>query len=149
MPISIKTNKRKEKLAPFVALIMKNLDTDSKKVAKIVLINDNQEVLMLKRAPKSKKHANEWDLPGGHIKNSETPMQGLKREVQEETNISVKHAKFYKKQKNKSFFYSKYKKTKIKLSDEHTEFAFFGADELDPSKKFQKIALEVLKRQQK
>jgi len=146
MSILVKINKKKDKVTKAIASIAANLGKDSKKVAKIVLFNKKGEVLMLKRSSKSKKHPKEWDLPGGHIKKGENLNQGLEREVREETGISISGAKFYKKDKHKYFFYSKYKKNKIQLSDEHSEYAFFDSKRLDPKEKFQKIALEVLKR---
>ena len=41
---------------------------DSKKVAKVIIVDDDNRVLFLKRSDYMDKFAGEWDLPGGHIK---------------------------------------------------------------------------------
>ena len=53
---------------------------DSDKIAKAVLYKDDK-VLLLKRSSYMKKHAKEWDLPGGHIMEGENLEDGLLREV--------------------------------------------------------------------
>ena len=45
----------------------------------------------------TKKYANELDLPGGHIKNDENLIQGLKREVFEETGLQINSFLFFDK----------------------------------------------------
>lgn len=50
-----------------------------------ILIIDNNRVLFLKN------ERNEWDLPGGKINFYENPIQCLKREVFEETKLSLKN----------------------------------------------------------
>ena len=56
---------------------------DSRQVAKVVIIDDHNRVLMLKRSNYMDKYAGEWDLPGGHIKVGEDFLDGMKREVKE------------------------------------------------------------------
>ena len=58
---------------------------DSSEVAKIVLVDSQGRVLFLKRSNYLEKFAGEWDLPGGHIKEGEKLLEGLFREVEEET----------------------------------------------------------------
>ena len=117
---------------------------DSKVVAKIVIIDSENRVLMLTRSEYHSKYAGELDLPGGHVKENEPLNKGLKREVQEETGLTINGAVFFKKIKNKHFYYARYDSQPIKLSNEHTDYAFYTKKELDPSQKFQKIAIEVL-----
>jgi len=62
---------------------------DSNTVVKAIVLNNNNEVLMLRRSEYTKKYANELDLPGGHIKNDENLIQGLKREIFEETGLKI------------------------------------------------------------
>ena len=52
---------------------------DSREVAKVVIINDNNHVLMLKRSDYVDKFAGEWDLPGGHIQVGEEFDTGMRR----------------------------------------------------------------------
>ena len=73
-----------------------NEEKDSKRVAKIVLVNQNKEVLFLKRTNYHKKHAGEWDLPGGHVEVGEELLDGLFREVEEETGLTIKRARLFK-----------------------------------------------------
>ena len=122
---------------------MKIVKNDTNEVAKIVLVDNDNRVLMLKRG-KTSKHAGEWDLPGGHIRENESLNAGLEREVLEETQLSVKKHLFYKKMENISFFYGKYDNQPVKLSHEHIDYTFFSQEELDPSDKFQNISLKVL-----
>jgi len=63
-------------------------DTDD--VAKVVIFNENGEVLVLKRANDMKWNPNKWDLPGGMVKKEESAEQAAKREVKEETGLSIK-----------------------------------------------------------
>ena len=117
---------------------------DSKIVAKIVIIDKKNRVLLLKRSKNHKKFPEEMDLPGGHLNENEPLLKGLEREVDEETGLKVKDPVFYKTEGNKHFFYMRYDSSPIKLSHEHTSYGFFGKKELKKDKKFEKIALEVL-----
>jgi len=119
---------------------------DSNIVAKVVIIDNEKRILMLKRSNYHKKYAGELDLPGGHIKENEPLNKGLEREVLEETGLTIKGAIFFKNIKNKHFYYTRYDSQPIKLSEEHVEYGFYYKDDLNPNKKFQKIAIEVLER---
>ncbi len=52
------------------------------KRVKVILINDNNEVLM-------GYSNNEYQLPGGHVENNELLIEALNREVKEETGIKL------------------------------------------------------------
>ena len=119
---------------------------DSTGVAKIVIVDESKRVLMLRRSPNLKKHAGEWDLPGGHLKKNEGLSQGLAREVKEETNLDLEKSVFYKKIENINFFWGKYNSQPVILSDEHVDYAFFEGRNLKEGDKFQKIAFEVLEK---
>ena len=119
---------------------------DSNIVAKVVIIDNENRVLMLKRSDYHKKYAGELDLPGGHIKENEPLNKGLAREVLEETGLVIKDAIFFKNIKNKHFYYTKYDSQPIKLSDEHVDYGFYNKDDLNVEEKFQKIAIEILER---
>ena len=77
---------------------------DSKIVAKVILFDEQGKVLFLKRSNYMKKFAGSWDLPGGHIHEGEDLIDGLKREVKEETNLDLDQVKKVKKVGNKHFF---------------------------------------------
>ena len=124
----------------------KKKDKDSSTVAKVVIIDNENRVLMLKRSDYHKKHAGELDLPGGHVKETEPLNKGLRREVLEETGLTIENAVFFKNIKNKHFYYTMYDSQPIRLSDEHVDYEFYSKKDLNPNKKFEKIAIEVLER---
>ena len=117
---------------------------DSRKVAKVVIIDDNERVLFLKRSDYVDKFAGEWDLPGGHIKVGEELITGLKREVKEETGLDVDNCEFVDKLENIQFFVCDYDDKAIKISHEHTSFRFFSKNDLDKDRKFEKMAIKAL-----
>tara|TARA_Y100000114_G_C11731066_1_gene313620 strand:+ start:584 stop:985 length:402 start_codon:yes stop_codon:yes gene_type:complete len=122
------------------------VNKDSDKVAKVVIINNRGEVLLLTRSKHHKKYANELDLPGGHIKVGEKPDKGAIREVFEETGLKLSSVSFFKREQNKYFFFAKHKSSKIKivLSDEHDDKKFYKKEDLNDKNMFERIAIEVL-----
>lgn len=117
---------------------------DISTVAKVVIIDDKGRVLFLKRSNYMKKFAGEWDLPGGHLKDNESLFEGLEREVEEETGLSISEPKLISIDNNLHFFYCNYDSQPVKISHEHTEYRFFDKNDLDPTQKFQKIAINAL-----
>ena len=61
-----------------------------KRVTEVVagVIFDNRRVLVCER-PAGKKHAGEWEFPGGKLEKGENPAQALKRELAEELALDV------------------------------------------------------------
>ena len=57
--------------------ILKESDKDASTVAKAVIIDSENRVLMLTRSNYHKKYAGELDLPGGHLKENESINKGL------------------------------------------------------------------------
>ena len=123
---------------------VKIVPKDSRKVAKVIIINADDHVLMLKRSNYVDKFAGEWDFPGGHIQVGEDFDVGMKREVKEETDLSVEECIFVDKIDNLDFYWCKCPEKPIKLSHEHTSFRFFAKKNLDPKGKFEKMALKAL-----
>lgn len=69
-----------------------------KKIAAIILENDNGEILLYLRDNKPGiPFPNHWDLIGGHVEDGESPEEALIREVKEELDIDLKDYSFYKK----------------------------------------------------
>ena len=117
---------------------------DISTVAKVVIIDNKDRVLLLKRSNYMNKFAGEWDLPGGHLKDNESLFEGLEREVEEETGLSISEPKLISIDNNLHFFYCNYDSQPVKISHEHTEYRFFDKNDLDPTQKFQKIAINAL-----
>jgi 8-oxo-dGTP pyrophosphatase MutT (NUDIX family) len=69
----------------------KFLNEDKKKnIASIVCINDDQQILILRRSKTDKHKPLRWDLPGGHIDPSDNSLEaGAVRELQEEADLKV------------------------------------------------------------
>ena len=120
------------------------IEKDSRTVAKIVIIDNKNRVLFLTRSDYHEKHAGELDLPGGHLKVNEPLNRGLEREVKEETGLDIQHYHMHKQEDNKYYFFAKYDSQPIKLSKEHVSFAFYPKSKLDSSKRFEKVAIEIL-----
>ena len=125
---------------------VKIVQNDTKTVAKVILVDNKNRVLLLKRSNYLEKFAGDWDLPGGHLKPNESLIAGLKRETYEETNLKIESPIFLTKIENLHFFYAMYDSQKINLSHEHTEYKFFDKQDLDTKEKFQRIALNALEK---
>ena len=61
-------------------------------VAVGVLLNNKKEVLVAKRK-ESAHQGGLWEFPGGKVEPGETTLSALKREIQEEVDISIHSAK--------------------------------------------------------
>ena len=68
-----------------------------KKIAQIILENDNGEFLLYLRDGKPGiPFPYHWDLIGGHVEEGETPEEALIREVKEEIDFDLKDYGFFK-----------------------------------------------------
>ena len=54
-----------------------------------VIINDNDEFLLLKRANWTGKFPGLWNLPGGGVDEGETPLKAAIRETKEESGLHI------------------------------------------------------------
>ena len=120
---------------------LNELEADTKRVAKAVVYIDNK-VLMLKKAENGK-----WDLPGGHVSQGETTMQGLKREIKEETglHISADRVELVQSSPNKFYYKVPLPDGIISLSEEHTEYLFIlktDMDNYDIPKKYKDVVIK-------
>ena len=118
-------------------------DTDTSIVVKAVLYNKDNKFLALKN-----DDFDTFDLPGGHVKENEELVDGLKREVEEETGLKISNVKKlnYIYDNRMHFYKAMLPAENIKLSDEHSEYEL--ADMNSKSKihnKFKPAVEEVLK----
>ena len=111
---------------------------DVSTVAKVVIIDNKDRVLFLKRSNYVDKFAGEWDLPGGHLKGNETLFAGLEREVEEETGLSISEPNLIGTDNNLHFFYCNYDSQPVKISHEHTEYRFSTKKNWIQNKSFKK-----------
>ena len=99
--------------------------------------------MFLKRTAYVKKHAGEWDLPGGHVHEGEDILDGLRREVKEETGLSINNVEKVKDVGSKKYYKAELPIGKIKLSSEHSEHKMRQVKNIKNPNKYEKIAQEI------
>lgn len=95
-----------------------------------IIKNDNGEILIVKRHPKSKTDPEMWELPGGKVENGEFFADALIREIKEETSLDVKVGDFAEAIQNdymhkrtvQLMMYLKDVEGEVKISEEHTDW---------------------------
>lgn len=87
---------------------------DTKKISKAVIVNNKGKVLVLHPAAKER-----WHLPGGHLQHGESYLQGMKREVFEETALQVTTFFLIDAKPGFQLWLCKCSNTPVKLSSEH------------------------------
>lgn len=58
-------------------------------IQKVVILNSDGNVLLLQRSDTDVRRPLEWDLPGGWLEENESFESGIKREVVEETGLTI------------------------------------------------------------
>lgn len=108
-------------------LVEENTPKDSNKVSKVVICDDNGEILILQRS----EGDNNWDLPGGHIHYGESLVDGCKRETKEETNLDISELELLDKNRNVTFYKAQRPKGSIKLQpEEHIKYKWINPKEI-------------------
>ena len=96
---------------------------DTNKVSKIMIIDRGRVLLLMSSRLKK------FNLPGGHIKKNETFTQGLKREVKEETGLTLSWCKIVFSKPNFTLYKGGVYQGNIKLSEEHESYVFVKISE--------------------
>ena len=103
-----------------------------------IIKNDADEILIVKRHPKSRTDPDTWELPGGKMEAGEFFDDALVREIKEETNldcevgdlaIAIQHDYPYKRTVQMIMYLDNIKGD-FKISEEHTDGKYVSLDEL-------------------
>jgi 8-oxo-dGTP diphosphatase len=103
-------------------------------VGAIVVILDNQDrVLLLRRAPGDYWAAGQWGFPGGKLEPGETAKEAAIRETKEESNLVVTNLVDVKLKLDKllGMFYTRSYSGNIKIDFEHTAWEWVSRDEIE------------------
>jgi 8-oxo-dGTP diphosphatase len=108
------------------------------KNAVAVIVNDDNKILLLKRADEPKTWMpKKWALVGGAIEKGETPEKACKREIKEETDLDIdKFVKTFSIQRNpdsiEHVFACRFKgdESEINLNKENTNYGWFDIKEM-------------------
>jgi 8-oxo-dGTP diphosphatase len=103
-----------------------------------VLRNEKDKFLLLRRSENSHSNPGKWDLPGGKLIRGEPLEEAVAREVWEETGISIVpgeiagYATFELPEKKviAVVYNGGYIIADVKLSGEHTEYAWFSLNSI-------------------
>ena len=106
------------------------------------IVKKGKKYLLLKRSRYNKMYPDQWQLPEGGIKFGEAPVQALKREMKEETNMVLKGAKLADIESSTIKYFNKRMyhfirlvyvcraSGKIRLSNRHKEHGWFTKREI-------------------
>ena len=96
------------------------------------------KILLLKRHPKSKTGACQWELPGGKVEKGEFFDEALIREFKEETNLDVTLGEFYeaiqqdfvKKRTVQLIINVIPENYNVKISEEHIDYSWVDIEKI-------------------
>lgn len=109
-------------------------------VAKVLVVNSDKKVLLLRRSETDVRRPLQWDIPGGHTDEHELADEAAVRETREETGIDL-HARnlqlvyaisdVVQNDLNVTwlFYVAHVDKPEVTTSSEHTEYAWKTLDE--------------------
>jgi 8-oxo-dGTP diphosphatase len=109
-----------------------------KKNVVAIIVNEDNKILLLKRSSDPKIWMpSKWALVGGGIEKDETPLQAIKREIQEEIGLEIdKFIKTFTMNRNagsiEHMFACRYDgdPTDIRLNEENTNYGWYDVDEM-------------------
>ena len=103
-----------------------------------IIKNEDDEILILKRHPKSKTDPEMWELPGGKVEKGEHFTTALVREIKEETNLDADVGDFCEAVQNdymhkrtvQVIMYLENIKGDVKISEEHTDWMWANLEKI-------------------
>lgn len=105
----------------------------------VVILDENDRVLLLKRSHDDDLFPGTWCTPGGHRQSDESPSESASRECEEECGIQAKPiyalTHTFPGGHKTNFYFAKYPNNfhskDIHISDEHVAYRWFHIEELD------------------
>lgn len=64
-------------------------------LAKIFILNEKGEILLLQRSRSDDRRPLGWDLPGGNVEHNEDPNEAVLRELQEEVGLTTSDSRVF------------------------------------------------------
>lgn len=103
-----------------------------------IIKNEKNEILIVKRHPKSKTDPEMWELPGGKVEKGEFFTDALVREIKEETNLDVNVGDFAEAIQNdyshkrtvQIMMYLDVTNGEVKISEEHTDWMWADTEKI-------------------
>ena len=103
-----------------------------------IIKNDSNEILIVKRHPKSRTDPEMWELPGGKVEKGEHFVDALVREIKEETNLDAEVGDFCEAIQNdyshkrtvQLMMYLEDVRGDVEISDEHTEYMWASIEKI-------------------
>lgn len=103
------------------------------------IIKNNDEILILKRHPKSRTDPEMWELPGGKVEKGEHFIDALVREIKEETSLDAEVGDFAEAVQNdyshkrtvQLIMYLDNVEGDVEISDEHTDWMWANLDTIE------------------
>ncbi|MBQ7928267.1 MAG: NUDIX domain-containing protein [Methanobrevibacter sp.] len=103
-----------------------------------IIKNDNDEILIVKRHPKSRTDPEMWELPGGKVEMGEFFADALIREIKEETSLDVSVGDFCEAVQNdyshkrtvQIMMYLENVQGEVKISEEHTDWMWADLEKI-------------------
>lgn len=103
-----------------------------------IIKNENDEILIVKRHPKSRTDPEMWELPGGKVEEGEFFADALVREIKEETDLDVRVGDFCEAIQNdyshkrtvQIMMYLDNVQGEVKISEEHTDWMWANIEKI-------------------
>ncbi|WP_295611960.1 NUDIX domain-containing protein [uncultured Methanobrevibacter sp.] len=104
-----------------------------------VIKNSDDEILIVKRHPKSRTDPEMWELPGGKVEKKEHFADALVREIKEETNLDCEVGDFCEAVQNdymhkrtvQLIMYLDDVSGDVKISEEHTDWMWADLEKIE------------------